>query len=97
MWWWGSNIALMIVGTLIGVLLCEVGLRAAGVSYPIFSRIDHDLGASLRPDTEGWNTKEGQAYIRINSAGFRIGNISLSSRLIPYGLRCLGTSYAEAQ
>ena len=44
------NLFLVGIGLLMGVALCELGLRLAGVSYPIFSKIDGDLGMVLRPD-----------------------------------------------
>ena len=96
MWRLRGNIALMVLGTLIGVLLCEVGLRAVGVSYPMFFQIDNNLGSSLRPGTEGWYTKEGQAYVRINSAGLRDREHVLSKPPRTLRIAVLGDSYAEA-
>ena len=96
MWRWKSNVSLMLAGTLIGVLLCEVGLRLTGVSYPIFSQIDGGLGASLSPGAEGWYKNEGQAYVRINSAGLRDREHILSEPPRTLRIAVLGDSYAEA-
>jgi hypothetical protein len=84
------------MATLIGVLLCEVGLRVAGVSYPIFSQVDAALGSSLLPGSEGWYKNEGEAYVRINSAGLRDREHVLSKPARTFRIAVLGDSYAEA-
>lgn len=95
-WRWRSNVSLILAGTLIGVLLCEVGLRVTGVSYRSFSQVDSSLGASLVPRSEGWYKNEGQAYVRINSAGLRDREHVLSKPSRTLRIAVLGDSYAEA-
>jgi hypothetical protein len=94
--WWKHNIVLVLAGTLLGLLLCEIGIRAAGISYPSFYRTDGDLGSSLRPGAEGWWTIEGRTYVRINSVGLR--DREHAGVKPPNALRIavLGDSYAEA-
>jgi hypothetical protein len=61
----------MSAATLLGLLVCEIGLRGAGISYPIVYQIDGNLGASLRSGAEGLWKSESETYIRINSTGLR--------------------------
>jgi hypothetical protein len=94
--WWKHNIVLVLVGTLLGFLLCEIGIRAAGISYPLFTQIDGDLGSSLRPGAEGWLTTEGRAYIHINKAGLRDREHTGVKSSNTLRIAILGDSYAEA-
>ncbi len=93
---WRSNISLILVALLVGMLLGEIGLRAIGVSYPIFSQIDGELGASLRPGASGWYMREGQSYVQINSRGLRDREHVLSKPPHTLRIAVLGDSYAEA-
>lgn len=90
------NLFLVGVGLLMGVAVCELGLRLAGVSYPIFSKIDGDLGVVLRPDAEGWWKTEGEAYVRINGDGLRDRDHSRSKPADVLRIAVLGDSFAEA-
>ena len=90
------NLFLVGIGLLMGVALCELGLRLAGVSYPIFSKIDGDLGMVLRPDAEGWWKTEGEAYVRINGDGLRDRDHSRSKPADVLRIAVLGDSFAEA-
>jgi hypothetical protein len=59
-------------GLFVGLLICEIGLRIGGFSQPrFFSMPDRYRGIALRPNAEGWWREEGDAYVRINSAGLR--------------------------
>ncbi|MCK6494345.1 MAG: SGNH/GDSL hydrolase family protein [Nitrospira sp.] len=90
------NLLLVGIGLLIGVVVCELGLRLAGVSYPIFSKIDGDLGVALRPDAEGWWKTEGEAYVRINGDGLRDRDHSRAKPTEVLRIAVLGDSFAEA-
>lgn len=94
--WWKHNIVLVLAGTLLGLLLCEVGIRAAGISYPLFSQTDGDLGSSLQPGAEGWMTTEGRAYVRINSVGLRDREHAGVKPPNTLRIAVLGDSFAEA-
>ena len=94
--WWTSNIFLMLGGTLIGMLVCEIGLRMGGISYPSFYQYDADVGVSLRPEAEGWWKKEGKAYIQINSAGLRDREHARVKPPHTLRIAVLGDSFAEA-
>lgn len=91
-----SKMLLMLAGTLIGILVCEIGLRVANVSYPSFYQYDADVGASLRPEAEGWWKREGKAYIKINSAGLRDREHARAKPPNTLRIAVLGDSYAEA-
>ncbi|MGI9492664.1 MAG: hypothetical protein ACR2QF_09725 [Geminicoccaceae bacterium] len=63
------KIGLVFIAGVVGLVLCEVALRLAGVSYPVFDIYDEELGIKLKPGKEGWYRKEGEAYLEINSLG----------------------------
>lgn len=81
---------------LIGLMMAELGLRAVGISYPIFSQFDGNLGVSLRPQAEGWFKREGEAFVRINSAGLRDREHAIPKPNNVLRIAVLGDSYAEA-
>lgn len=57
---------------------------------------DSDLGAALRPEAEGWAKKEGEAYIKISSAGLRDREHAQAKPPRTLRIAVLGDSYAEA-
>jgi len=94
--WWKRNSSLILGGMLIGMLLSEIGLRMAGISYKLFYQYDADLGVVLRSGAEGWWKEEGKAYIRINSAGLRDREHARAKPPRTFRIAVLGDSYAEA-
>ena len=63
---------LIVGGIFAAMMIMEVALRLAGISYPSFFEFDPQRGLSRnRPGAEGWATSEGKAYIKINSDGLR--------------------------
>ena len=86
----------MLVGAILGILVCEIGLLMAGISYPSFYQYDADVGSSLRPEAEGWWKREGEAYIKINSAGLRDREHARAKPPSTLRIAVLGDSYAEA-
>lgn len=90
------TLLVIFISALISLVMCEVGLRAVGISYPIFSRIDDDLGSTLRPHTEGWWKREGEAFVRINSAGLRDREHAMPKPDHVLRIAVLGDSFAEA-
>lgn len=91
-----TKLTLIVFGLLIGILICELGLRAAGYSYPGFYKPDANLGYVLTPGMEGWYRKEGASYVRINSAGQRDREHTKSKPPGTIRIAVLGDSYAEA-
>ena len=90
------KLAVVLVAALFGLALFEVFLRAAGYTYPVFYAPDADLGYALRPGMEGWNRKEGVAYVRINSDGLRDREHARAKPPGAFRIAILGDSYAEA-
>src|SRR5512139_3012939 len=56
---------------LIALLLCEILFRVLGLGDPVFERPDPVLGSAFIPGVEGWYTRDGRSFVRINSAGWR--------------------------
>ena len=76
--------------------MLEFGLRILGISYPNFYMADELRGLALRPGAEGWYREEGEAYIQINSAGFRDREHAKPKPPNMVRIAVLGDSYAEA-
>ena len=90
------KLSVVLVAALVGLALFEVFLRATGYTYPVFYAPDADLGYALRPGMEGWNRKEGVAYVRINSDGLRDREHARAKPPNTFRIAVLGDSYAEA-
>jgi hypothetical protein len=90
------DLALLVGGIVIALVVVEVGLRVAQFSYVSFFRPDDRLGLRLRENAEGWYRSEGEAFVRINSAGFRDRERSIAKPPDVYRIAVLGDSYAEA-
>ncbi len=82
--------------TATSLLIAEGVLRLAGISIPNFHQPDPVLGASLRPNAEGWWTKEGKAFVRINASGRRDVDRPKTKPPGTFRIAVLGDSYAEA-
>ncbi len=91
-----TKLALILFGLLIGVIIAELGLRAADYSYPGFYMPDATRGHALIPGMEGWYRKEGEAYVRINSAGQRDRERTKAKAADTIRIAVIGDSYAEA-
>jgi hypothetical protein len=94
---WSVNLALICVAILLGILLFEIALRLAGISYPSFYTWDEYRGFALRPGAEGWSRSEGEAYIQINSVGLRDREHTKTKPADTLRLAILGDSYAEGR
>lgn len=91
-----AKLLLASVGFLVGGILAEVVLRVAGYSAPDFYTLDDSRGYALRPQTEGWFRREGEAYVRINSDGLRDREHAIPKPQTVVRIALLGDSYAEA-
>lgn len=91
-----SLLVLIFWSVLFSLMMAELVLRAVGISYPIFSQFDGDLGVSLRPQAEGWFKREGEAFVRINSIGLRDREHTMPKPDHVLRIAILGDSYAEA-
>lgn len=86
----------MLSGLVVGIVMLEIGLRIAGISYPSFYTIDEHSCTALRPGAEGWYRKEGGSYVIINSDGLRDKEHSKEKPLNTLRIAVLGDSYAAA-
>lgn len=91
-----AKLLLASVGFLLGGAVAEIVLRVAGYSAPDFYTLDESRGYALRPGTDGWFRREGEAYVRINSDGLRDREHSLTKPPNVVRIALLGDSYAEA-
>jgi hypothetical protein len=91
-----GKVLLVVCGLFCGLLVCEIILRVAGYTRPNFYLRDPIVGSALRPGAEGWWTKEGSAYVRINSAGLRDREHTKAKPANTVRIAVLGDSYAEA-
>ena len=87
---------LVLSGIVTALILAELILRLLGVSYPSFYTADEHTGFTLRPYSRGWWHNEGQAFIRINSQGFRDREHAQAKPLNTLRIAILGDSYGEA-
>lgn len=90
------RLLLIIGGVLAALLVAEVALRISGFSYFNPYIADQDVGYALRPNTEGWWTREKLTYIKINGAGFRDREHSVAKPSGTFRIAILGDSFAEA-
>lgn len=91
-----AKLLLASLGFLVGVAVAELVLRVAGYSAPDFYTLDNSRGYALRPRTEGWFRREGEAYVRINSDGLRDREHAIPKPPNVVRIALLGDSYAEA-
>ena len=93
---WLANALLAGIGLAVGLGLAEAALRIAGVGYPSFYIPDRLRGAAHRPGAEGWFRREGESYVRINSAGLRDREHERPKPPGRFRIAFLGDSFAEA-
>lgn len=91
-----GKLLLVLAGVFFGLLLCELILRVSGYSYANFYTSDPVVGAALRPNAQGWWTKEGHEYIRISSQGLRDREHTKAKPANTVRIAVLGDSFAEA-
>ena len=91
-----ANLLLVISGLGVSLLIAELGLRLACISYPAFHRVDEITGIALIPGAEGWYRTEGEAYVRINNAGFRDQDHTKEKPDGTLRIAVLGDSFSEA-
>ncbi len=88
---------LVCISFFVSFLVCEATLRLMDVSYPVFHGFDPVRGRVLEPGKEGWFRGEGEAYVKINSAGFRDVEHMIQKPENTYRILVLGDSYTEAR
>src|SRR5581483_7943889 len=95
----GAVFALILAAVVLAFVIAEEALRIAGISYPNFSSFwtrDPYCGVVLLPGASGWWTKEGRAFVVINSDGMRDREHTIAKPPNTFRIAVLGDSYAEA-
>jgi hypothetical protein len=78
-------------------LLIESGLRGAGERFQAsFYLPERSRGYALRPGAEGWNVKEHDNFVRINSRGLRDREHDLQRPVDTIRVAVIGDSVTEA-
>lgn len=90
-------VALVIASTFVGFGLMELGLRIVGYSVPVFMTYEDLRAFALVPGKQGWYRKEGNAYFRINSHGYRGPDFSVEKPDNVIRIAILGDSMVEAR
>jgi hypothetical protein len=88
---------LVAFGILAALVIGEIGLRLLGLARPAFYTYDQYRGWALRPGAEGWDVKEGEAYVSINREGFRGPETTIAKPPGTVRIAVLGDSFTEAQ
>ncbi len=91
-----SRLAAAGAGVLFGLVIIEAGLRIVGYSSPEFYQPSETQGYSLIPNSSGWYKKEGRAFVRINSDGFRDVEHQIAKPDGTFRIAVIGDSYVEA-
>ncbi len=94
---WLLRAGLMIGAFFMGIVLFEIFMRLAGLSFPVFEKFDEVRGVKLVPGKEGWYRAEGEAYLRINSLGYRDREHALEKPVGTFRIAVLGDSLTEAR
>lgn len=91
-----ARILIALGGCFCALVICEIGLRIAGLSHVTFAIPDPYRGVALRPNAEGWWREEGAAYVKINSAGLRDREHLKQKPPNTFRIAVLGDSFADA-
>jgi len=92
------NISIAFGAVVLTIALFELGLRLSGAKYESsLYESDPVLYTALRPGAEGWQAKEGENYIRINSWGMRDSERSLTASPGTIRIALLGDSMVAAE
>jgi lysophospholipase L1-like esterase len=91
-----ANLALLLLATVATLLLCELVLRALGVSYTVYVWTDPITGVSHIPGVKSPARSDGGSKIEINDDGLRGPDATLAKPPGTYRLALLGDSFIEA-
>ena len=93
----GRAAAVLAMAGLTAGVMAEILLLIAGIEHPVFDRPDPVFGSALIEGAEGWQQREGRAYIRVNSRGFRDRERSAAKPPGTLRIAVLGDSFTEAR
>jgi len=81
-------------GVFLGLLGAELTLRALDAAQPSFESYSPTRGWQFRPGYGAWQSREGRAYVAINSGGFRGPETALAKPEGILRIAVLGDSFA---
>jgi hypothetical protein len=92
-----SRLVLILSGVTFALVIVEAGMRVFGISWPVFDDYDPWRGVRLTPGMKGWYTNEGNAYLEVNSLGYRDIDHATAKPPGVYRIAVLGDSFTEAR
>lgn len=92
-----KNSLLVVFSLLVFAVIAEVGLRIAGVSYPVLHRLEALRGWGPWPGIKGAYQRTGSAVVRFNTDGFRGSDIPKQKSEETLRIAVLGDSMTEAR
>ncbi len=90
-----ANLGVSLCGIVVALLVMELVLRVAGISFPRFHIWDNELGVSLRPGASDWYGREGGAWVTINSQGLHDKEHTFDKPPDTIRIAALGDSFTE--
>ncbi len=94
---WSLGIATILIACVVSVAFVEAGMRLVGITFPVFDVYDEVQGVKLSPGRSGWYRKEGEAFLEINSLGYRDREHDLAPPPDTFRIAVLGDSFTEAR
>ncbi len=94
---WTLGIATVLIACVVSVAFVEIGMRLVGLTFPVFDVYDDVQGVKLMPGQSGWYRKEGEAFLEINSLGYRDDEYELAPPPGTFRIAVLGDSFTEAR
>ena len=91
-----GHAALVVVAVVVALVLAELVVRLAGVSYTPYVRAHPVLGMAHIPGAKSNRQNNGRPWIEINSDGWRGPEVSLAAAPGTFRIALLGDSYIEA-
>jgi len=93
----GGILALVFAGIFLALVAAELGLRVLGMGAQGMYQWDAYRGWSLRPGASGWQRREGNAFVRINSDGMRDREHPYAKPKGTIRIAFIGDSFTEAE
>ncbi len=92
-----QRLALILAGILVAFAIAEVVVRVFDLAPAEFYTYNQYTGWKLKAGASGWQTHEGHAWVKVNSAGFRGPEFSFKKPPDTLRVAVLGDSFTEAQ
>ncbi len=90
-----KEITLIAISLLFAAVVAEIGLRIAGIAFPIFHQMEPLRGWAPLPGVSGMWRTEGEAHVSINREGFRDRDHEIVKPQGTFRIAILGDSMTE--